>query len=58
MECCLHAETKAKNMKKDNLLCWIYRQKGIIYKAQQMYDDAQECYKKHIDIAEKLEDKH
>ena len=57
MECCLHAETKAKNMKKDNLLCWIYRQKGIIYKAQQMYDDAQECYRKHFALAEKLQDK-
>lgn len=57
MECCLHAETKAKNMEKDNLLCWIYRQEGIIYKAQQMYDEAQERYSKHFALANKLQDK-
>lgn len=57
MECCLHAETKAKNMEKDNILCWIYRQEGIIYKAQQMYDEAQECYSKHFALANKLQDK-
>lgn len=57
MECCLLAETKAEKMKKENLLCWIYRQKGIIYKAQQMYDEAQQCYRKHFALAKKLQDK-
>ena len=57
MKYCLSEENKAVNMRKENLLCWIYRQKGIIYKVQQMYDDAQRCYRKHYALAEKLQDK-
>ena len=56
LECCLNAETLAKEKNREDILCWIYRQMGKIYKQQLMYDEAQTCFRKHHALAEKLQD--
>jgi len=56
LDCCLHAETLAKENSRNDLLCWIYRQMGQIYKQQLMYDDAQIYFRKHHALAERLQD--
>ena len=54
---CLIAETHAKEINREDILCWTYRQIGQIYKQQLMYDEAQQYYRKHYAISEKLQDK-
>lgn len=56
LDCCLHAETLAKENNREDILCWIYRQMGQIYKQQLMYDDAQKYFRKHHILAEELQD--
>ena len=56
LDCFLHAETLAKENNREDILCWIYRQMGQIYKQQLMYDDAQKYFRKHHILAEELQD--
>ena len=56
LDCCLHAETLAKENDREDVLCWIYRQMGQIYKQQLMYDEAQTYFRKHHELAEKIQD--
>lgn len=56
LDCCLHAESCAKENNRDDILCWIYRQMGLIHKQQLMYDEAQTYFRKHHALAEKLQD--
>ncbi len=53
---CLIAETHAKEINREDILCWTYRQIGQIYKQQLMYDDAQTYFSMHNALAEKLQD--
>lgn len=56
IDCCLHAETLAKEKDREDFLCWIYRQIGLIYKQQLMYDEAQYYFQLHNKLSEKLKD--
>lgn len=56
LDCCLHAESCAKENNRDDILCWVYRQMGLIHKQQLMYDEAQTYFRKHHALAEKLQD--
>lgn len=56
LDCCLRAETLAKNNKREDILCWTYRQIGQIYKQQLMYEEAQHYFRMHDALAKKLND--
>ena len=52
----LKAEETASAIKNENILCWIYRQRGKVYYDQLMYEDAQYYFQKHDSLAMILQD--
>ena len=56
LECALQVEKIAKEGGMDDVLCWSYREIGLIYKNQRMYDEAQYYFQLHSSMAEKLQD--
>lgn len=52
----LKAEETALAIKNENILCWVYRQRGKVYYDQLMYEDAQYYFQKHDSLAMVLQD--